>query len=59
MQNVYRLGIAELLGLKDQAFMLCAAAAKNVSVFRLSRPKSLRALPELVDLLEGHIRNPV
>ena len=49
MQNVYRLGLAERLGYKPRAFMVCAAAARDVPVFRLSRPKHFHALEETVE----------
>ena len=56
MQNVYRLRLAERLGYKPHAFMVCAAAARNVPVFRLSRPKHFHALEETIEVLEDHLR---
>jgi hypothetical protein len=57
MQNVYRLGLAEQMGFKPAAFILCAAAARRVPVFRFSRPMGFDALREGIDLLEGHLRD--
>jgi hypothetical protein len=56
MQNVYRLGLAERSGCKPNAFSVCAAAARNVLLFRLSRPKHFDALEETIGFLEEHIR---
>jgi hypothetical protein len=56
MQNVYRLGLAERSGYKPNAFTVCAAAARNVPLFRLSRPKHFDALEETIGFLEEHIR---
>ena len=56
MQNIYQLGLAERLGYKPQAFIVCAAAARNVPVFRLSRPKDFHALEETIEVLEDHLR---
>ena len=57
LQNVYRLDLAERIGLKPAVFRLCARIAKDVSVFRFSRPKDLRFLREGVDFLEDHLHN--
>jgi hypothetical protein len=57
MRNVYRLGLAERLGCKHHAFRVCAAAARQVPVFRFSRPKDFNALGATVELLENHLRN--
>jgi hypothetical protein len=56
MQNVYRLGLAELLGYKPRAFDVCAAMAGNVKVFRFGRPWGFAALNQGLDLLENHMR---
>jgi hypothetical protein len=56
MQNVYRLDLAEQMGFKPAAFMLCAAAARAVPVFRFSRPISFNALRQGIDLLEDHLQ---
>ena len=55
MQNVYRLNLAERLGYKPPAFIACAEAARNVPVFRLSRPKHFGALEQTIDVLEDHL----
>jgi hypothetical protein len=55
LQNVYRLGLAERLGYKPAAFIVCSAAARDVPVFRLSRRRELDALQETVKVLEEHL----
>jgi hypothetical protein len=57
IQNVYRLGLAEYMGYKPAAFLVCAAAGRSVEVFRFSRRKKLDALREDVELLEEHMRD--
>jgi energy-coupling factor transporter ATP-binding protein EcfA2 len=57
MQNVYRLSIAEHMGHKPTVFAVCAAAARDVPVFRLSRPLNFDVLPQTLELLEDHLRN--
>ena len=57
MQNVYRMNYAENLGYKPNAFMACIMAARNVPVFRFSRPLRFDALNEGIEVLEDHIRN--
>jgi hypothetical protein len=57
MRNVYRLGVAERLGYKHYAFRVCAAAARQVPVFRLSRAKDFNALGNTMEFLENHLRN--
>jgi hypothetical protein len=59
MQNIYRLGLAERMGHKAQAFVMCAAVAREVPVFRFSRPRTFDRLREGVELLESHLRAPV
>jgi hypothetical protein len=54
MQNVYPPGAAACLGYQPRVFNLCAAAARDLLVFRLSRPWSLHALEQGVELLESH-----
>src|SRR5262249_30181532 len=39
MQNIYRLGFAEHMGYKPASFVVCAAAARGVPLFRFSRPR--------------------
>jgi hypothetical protein len=55
MQNVYRLGLAEYMGFKSAAFVVCAAAARDVPVFRFSRPMGFDVLDEGIALLEDHM----
>src|SRR5262249_12868301 len=57
MQNVYRLDLAGQMGFKPAAFILCAAAACEVPVFRFSRPMGFNALQVGIDLLEAHLRD--
>jgi hypothetical protein len=38
-------------------FNVCAAVARNVPVFRLSRPWDLAALDQGIGLLESHLLN--
>jgi hypothetical protein len=57
MQNVYPPGLAAPLGYQSHVFTVCAAAARDVPVFRLSRPWDLAALDQGIGLLESHLRN--
>jgi hypothetical protein len=57
LQNVYRMGLAEYLGYKPNAFKVCTKAACQVSVFRFSRPKDFDALEETVEFLENHLHD--
>jgi hypothetical protein len=57
MQNVYRLEIAERMGCKPTAFFVCSATARDVPVFRFSRPLEFGALDEAVAILEDHLLN--
>jgi hypothetical protein len=57
MQNIYPPGLAECLGYRSRIFMDCAAAARDVPVFRLSRPWDLAALNQGIELLEKHLQN--
>ena len=57
MQNVYRLGLAEYMGYKPAAFVVCAAAARDVPVFRFSRPFGFSTLREGIECLENHLRD--
>jgi hypothetical protein len=56
MQNVYGLGLAERMGFKPAAFALCAAVARDVPVFRFSRPLGFNVLREGMELLGDHLR---
>ena len=55
MQNTYRLSLAQHLGYKPNAFIFCAAAARDVPVFRFSRPLDFDALSQSIELLENHL----
>jgi hypothetical protein len=55
IQNIYRLGFAERMGYKPASFLVCAAAARDVPLFRFSRPRKFDALKESVELLEHHL----
>jgi hypothetical protein len=57
MKNVYPPGLAECLGYQSQMFTVCTAAARDVSVFRLSRPWNLAVLDQGIELLENHLQN--
>lgn len=57
IQNVYRLGLAERMGQKPAAFLVCATTARNVRVFRFSRAMGFDILPQGVKLLEDHMRD--
>jgi hypothetical protein len=54
MRNVYRLGLASRMGVRQAAFASCAIAANGVPVFRLNRPKVFDSLHEVLDVLEEH-----
>jgi hypothetical protein len=55
MQNIYRLEIAQRMGYKPAAFVVCAAAARDVPVFRFSRPLAFGALDGTIAFLEDHL----
>ena len=55
IQNIYRLNFAEHLGYKPHAFKVCAAAARDVPVFRFTRPLGFEALDQGIQLLENHL----
>jgi hypothetical protein len=57
IQNIYRLGLAERMGHKPTAFALCAAAARDVPVFRFSRPLGFDVLDEGIEFLEDHLHD--
>ena len=57
IQNVYRLGLAEHMGLKPAAFVVCAALARDVPMFRFSRSLDFGILSEGVEFLENHLRD--
>jgi hypothetical protein len=55
MQNTYRLCLAQHMGYMSQVFALCAAGARDVPVFRFSRPVGFDRMNQGIDLLESHI----
>jgi hypothetical protein len=55
MQNIFRLGLAERMGYKPVAFGVCAAAAREVPIFRFSRRLEFDLLDETVEVLENHL----
>jgi hypothetical protein len=57
MQNVYRLSFAQTMGHKPAAFAVCAAVAREVPVFRFSRPWGFDVLHDGVALLQDHLRD--
>jgi hypothetical protein len=59
MQNIYRATMAEHMGRKANLFVTCAAAAREVAIYRFSRPLGFHALHEVVDALEEHLRQPI
>jgi hypothetical protein len=56
MQNVYPSGFAAALGYQSHVFNVCTVAARDVPVFRLSRPWDLAALEQGIELLDSHLR---
>jgi hypothetical protein len=57
IQNIYRLELAEYMGFKPAAFIVCAAVARDIPVFQFSRPMGFDALCEGVEVLEDHLRD--
>src|SRR5262249_17345639 len=57
IQNVYQSRLAKQLGYTPHVFTICAEAARNVPVFRFSRPRDFGALAAGIEVLEDHIRN--
>jgi GTPase SAR1 family protein len=55
MRHVYGLGLAERLGYKRNAFIICAAVARDVPVYRFSRPWDLAAFGQATEMLEDHL----
>jgi hypothetical protein len=56
MQNVYPPGLAVRLGYQPHVFMVCTAVARDVLVFRLSRPRDFAILDQGIELLENHLQ---
>jgi hypothetical protein len=57
MQNVYPPDLAAHLGYQSNVFMVCAAVARDVPVFRFSRTWDFAALDQGIELLENHLRD--
>ena len=57
IQNVYPPGLAIQLGYQSHVLMVGAAVARDVPVFRLSRPWDFAALDRCIDLLESNLQN--
>ena len=57
MQNIYRSNLAEHMGKQASLFTVCAAVARDVPVYRFSRPLGFDMLPEGLDVLEQHLRD--
>jgi len=56
IQNIYCAAYAECMGRKPAIFNICAALARQVPVFRFSRPMGFDALRDGVEFLEAHMR---
>lgn len=59
MRNVYPPGLADYLGYQSNVLLVCSATARDVPVFRLSRPLEFAALDQGIELLESHLRDMV
>jgi hypothetical protein len=57
MQNAYCLSLAEHMGFKPAVFELCAAIARQISVFEFNRPLGFELLSDAIGLLEDHMRS--
>ncbi len=57
MQNVYPPGLAKHLGYQPHVFNVCTTVARDVPVFRFSRPWDFAALDQGIELLENHLRD--
>jgi hypothetical protein len=57
MRNVYPSGLAERLGYKPHTFIVCTTTARDVPVFRFSRPCDFAALDQGIEVLENHLSN--
>jgi hypothetical protein len=55
MQNVYPPGLADRLGYQPHVFKVCTAVAREVPVFRLSRPRDFAVLDQGIELLENQL----
>jgi hypothetical protein len=57
IQNVYRLNLAEMMGYKPAAFAVSAAIAREIPIFRFSRPWGFDILRDGVTLLRDHLHD--
>jgi hypothetical protein len=57
MQNVYPPSLAHRQGYQSHVFLVCAATARDVPVFRLDRPWNLASFDQGIELLENHLRD--
>jgi hypothetical protein len=57
LQNVYPPDLAAHLGYQSHVFIVCTAVARNVPVFRFSRPWDFAALDQGIALLESHLQD--
>jgi len=58
LPNVYASLLAEHSGHKPHAFIACVAAARDVPIFRFSRPWDFEALEQGTEMLENHLSRP-
>lgn len=52
MNNIYRSGLFNGLGLKKSHFQKCANVVNHIQVFRLTRPENIPSLDRQIDVLE-------
>jgi len=55
LQNVYPPSLADRLGYERDVFLACAAVARNIPVFRFSRPTNFANLGHAIEILERHL----
>jgi len=55
LQNVYPPGLPARLGYQSHVFRVCTVVARDVPVFRLSRPWEFAALGQVCEMLENHL----
>ncbi|MBT4286465.1 MAG: hypothetical protein HOD92_03950 [Deltaproteobacteria bacterium] len=55
IDNTYRVEYLNKLGMKEKHFQQCASIAKNTPVFKVTRPKKLFLLEELMDLVQKRL----
>jgi hypothetical protein len=57
MQNVYPRSLAHHPDYQSHVFLVCAATARDVPVFRFDRPWNFASFDQGIDLLENHLRD--